>query len=119
VRMPRDHDVGSKLQVTATVADRRGVEARRTFVLRPRTARLRLESRPAGARVAFGESSRPAPLEREAAVGFAGQLQASASFEDADGRRWEFSHWSDGGARIRRLAVPAGGLDLVAHYVAR
>jgi hypothetical protein len=59
----------------------------------------------------------PVPLG-QAVTGIAGITRevSAPEFFEADGRRWQFEGWSDGGARIHRFTIPETPQELVARY---
>jgi glucose/arabinose dehydrogenase len=110
-----DHDADSFYEVTLRVTDSDGLQGARTITLRPETVDLTLESVPPGAPLSYGGIAGVGPMVRTAAVGYRTTISAAESFL-ADGREWIFERWSDGGARLHDVTVPAGASTLTAHY---
>ncbi|UUY05629.1 PKD domain-containing protein [Svornostia abyssi] len=114
-RAVQDHDADSWYEIELTATDPGGVAAKRTVELRPETVPLRVESAPAGAPVTYAGRARTAPYAQDAAVGFRTSVSAAERFVK-DGRLWEFSGWSDDGARLHDLTIPSTALTLTATY---
>ncbi len=77
---------------------------------------LTLASTPAGASVTVNGVARTAPWSGDFNTGTTVAISAPASF-DADGRRYGFASWSDGGPRERSAyLVPADDTTLTATY---
>ena len=110
-----DHDADSYYEVTLSVRDSDGLEGTRTITLRPETVGLTLESVPPGAPLSYGAIAGVGPMVRTAAVGYRTTISAAESFL-AGGREWIFERWSDGGARLHDVTVPAFATTLTAHY---
>ena len=116
-KVQADHDTDSYVSVKMTARDSGGLTATRTAALRPRTVNLRFESSPAGAPITYsGWDARPAPFDRAAAVGYRTSVSAVDGFIAADGNRYVFESWSDGGARLHDIAVPKAASTLTANY---
>ena len=110
-----DHSADSFFEVTVTARDSGGLEARRTVTIRPRTATVRVASKPRGAPITFAGRGARAPATSTEAVGFETAVAAARSFSRR-GRRYRFSRWSDGGRREHVVAVKPDGLRLRAVY---
>ena len=55
------------------------------------------------------------PFTTQSAVGYRTSISAADSFVKS-GRRWVFDHWSDGGARLHDITVPASAVTYTAVY---
>ena len=111
-----DHDADSFYRVTLTATDSDGLTSSKTVVLRPETVNLSIASSPAGAPIDYaGYALVAAPHKAQASIGFRTSVSAAQRFV-ANGRTWEFSSWSDGGAIAHDLIIPATDLALVARY---
>jgi glucose/arabinose dehydrogenase/PKD repeat protein len=110
-----DHDADSYYEVTLRVTDSHGLQGTRTITLRPETVGLTLESVPPGAPLSYGNIRGVGPMVRTAAVGYRTTISAAGSFV-AGGREWIFERWSDGGARLHDVTVPASAATITAHY---
>ena len=111
-----DHDADAYYEITMTARDSGGLTATRTIRLDPRTVKLQLASQPAGAPISYsGFPSQSAPVDRDAAIAYSTSIAAGAEFTK-DGRRWAFDSWSDGGARLHDVVVPARDSTLTAIY---
>jgi glucose/arabinose dehydrogenase/PKD repeat protein len=110
-----DHDADSHYEVTLRVTDSDGLQGTRAITLRPETVDLTLESVPPGAPLSYGGIAGVGPMFRTAAVGYRTTISAAERFV-AGGRDWIFERWSDGGARLHDVTVPASAATLTAHY---
>lgn len=110
-----DHDADSHYEVTLTAEDEKGLTQSVTKRLDAATAEIRLGSLPVGAPLSYAGRPLTAPTVFPSAIGFVTSVSAAPSFT-RDGREYLFRGWSDGGARLHSLTVPAGGLTLVAAY---
>jgi 6-phosphogluconolactonase (cycloisomerase 2 family)/PKD repeat protein len=112
---PTDHDANSFYSVHLTATDSDGAAATETVEVTPETRQLTIESDPPGAGITYAGANLTAPVVKESAVGFVAQVAALDSFT-ANGSRWVFDSWSDGGARVHDVTMPASNLNLVASY---
>ena len=113
-----DHDADAHYEVTMTATDAGGLTAAATVELDPETTTVRLESSPSGAAVSYGGRQYTAPQELETAIGYRTTISASTPFE-LGGVIFDFTGWSNGGARVQNFAVPEDGAELTASYSER
>jgi glucose/arabinose dehydrogenase len=116
----RDHDADSYYTLSVVAIDRNGVLQRRPWppheiTLRPKTTEITLDSQPAGAPIVYGSVELETPVVRRAAVGHRTTVIAEATFE-SDGVAYEFSSWSDGAPRRRRIVIGPRPSHLTALY---
>ena len=109
------HDAPSTYIVELTATDSRGLGTTTTRVLTPITRRVRIDSSPGGAPIAYGGTQRVAPYETDSTVGLVATLSAAPSFTQA-GSLFEFQGWSDGGAAAHNIVVPDHDVALTAAY---
>ncbi|MGI8512450.1 MAG: hypothetical protein ACR2NH_07460 [Solirubrobacteraceae bacterium] len=109
------HDADSFYELVLTTTDSKGLTGTARVVVRPETVSFTLDSAPAGAPLTYGGDAVTAPSTRRAAVGFATSVSAAERFE-RDGRTYGFDHWSDDGAALHDITVPAAAATLTAHY---
>jgi hypothetical protein len=83
--------------------------------LKPETTRVRLSSSPPGAPVSYGGREFKAPQDLVTAVGYETTVSAGDPFE-LGGAIFDFTGWSNGGARVQSFAVPPGGAELTVSY---
>ena len=112
----RDHDADSHYVITLRATDASGLTSSRTVTIRPQAVTARLDSLPPGAPVSYGGRSAAAPYSQPTAIGYDTTVSAAGRFISG-GRPFYFDRWSDGGARIHDVRVPAGDLTLLATYV--
>lgn len=114
----QDHGLDSYYRLRLIATDSTGLEASATTTIRPRPADIRIESSPAGARIAVDDETVTAPATVRTASGLRSALRAPETFA-RDGRTWRFTGWDDGAALLEReYEVPRGGGTLVARYAA-
>lgn len=113
-----DHDADAHYQVVMTARDSGGLTAQKTVELHPEKTRVRLSSSPPGATVSYGGREFKAPQELVTAVGYETTVSAGDPFE-LGGAIFDFTGWSNGGARVHNFAVPPGGAELTASYTRR
>ncbi|MBJ7330107.1 MAG: PQQ-dependent sugar dehydrogenase [Solirubrobacteraceae bacterium] len=114
-RAVEDHDADSYYEIELTATDATGLSAVKRVEIRPETRLLKLDSSPAGAPITYAGRAFTAPYSQDAAVGFRTSVSAAERFT-RDGRMWEFTGWSDSGARLHDIAIPASALTLTATY---
>ncbi len=112
------HDADSFYEILLTATDAGGLERTRRVELHPRTTTITLASDPPGARISYYDTTITAPVTRATAVGFETGVDAEERFTAADGQSYLFQSWSDGGARMHPLTLPATPLTLTARYAA-
>ena len=111
-----DHDADSSYRVTLTATDSDGLSASKTVVIRPETVNLSISSTPAaGAPIDYAGYPLTAPHNAQAAIGFRTSVSTAQRFL-ANGRAYEFTGWSDGGALAHDVTIPATDLNLAARY---
>ncbi len=110
-----DHDADSSYTITLTVTDSDGIASTKTVDVQPQTVALTLDSTPAGAPLGYAGTSQTAPYTTQAAVGFHAPLSAASQFT-AGGVIYTLSSWSDGGAGVHEVTIPAHDLHLTATY---
>jgi PKD repeat protein len=109
------HDADSHYQLTLTATDSVGRAATASARIDPQTALVRLRSEPSGAPVSYGDLTYATPKDLISTVGF----EPSVVVPDElvlSGGTFGFQSWSDGGARLHTISVPAGGFTLTARY---
>jgi glucose/arabinose dehydrogenase len=113
-----DHDADAHYEITMTATDVGGLTDQATVTLDPETTTVRLDSSPAGAAVSFGGRQFTAPQALETAIGYHTTVSATDPFE-LGGAIFDFTGWSNGGARVQNFVVPAEGAALTASYTER
>ena len=114
-RAVTDHDADSSYEITLTVHDSAGVTGTAKWLMRPETVAFRVASSPSGAPISYGGRDYTAPFPGPAAIGFTTSISAADSFVSG-GRTYRFSGWSDRGARLHDITVPAAPTTLTATY---
>jgi glucose/arabinose dehydrogenase/PKD repeat protein len=110
-----DHDADSFYEITLRVTDSGGQSDTVKSIIRPETVPFGVTSSPAGAPVSYGGRSFTAPYSGTSAIGFKTTVTAADRFNKG-GRVYQFSGWSDGGARVHDITVPASASTLTATY---
>jgi glucose/arabinose dehydrogenase len=110
-----DHDADSFYSVELQVTDSHGLGGSHTIELRPETVALALASTPPGAPLSYSGIQGFGPMFRTAAIGYRTTISAADRFLSG-GREWVFERWSDGGARVHDVTVPASAVTFTAVY---
>jgi hypothetical protein len=76
---------------------------------------MTLDSQPAGASLTYAGRIVAAPFSAQAAIGFNTSISAGNQFQSG-GRLWSFDHWSDNGAQLHDITIPASAFTLTAVY---
>jgi glucose/arabinose dehydrogenase len=113
-----DHDADAHYEITMTATDAGGLTDQATVTLAPETTTVRLDSSPAGAAVSYGGRQFAAPQELVTAIGYHTTVSATDPFE-LGGAIFDFTGWSNGGARVQNFVVPPAGAELTASYTQR
>jgi glucose/arabinose dehydrogenase/PKD repeat protein len=110
-----DHDSDSFYEIELTATDSRGLSDSDTATIRPETRSFTLQSSPSGAPVTYAGTPHTAPFTHQAAIGFQASISAADRFTQG-GKSYEFVSWSDGGARVHTVTIPAANTTLTATY---
>ena len=109
------HEFPSHLKLEFTATDSRGMSDSEAVEIYPRTVEVGVESDPAGVPLGIEGVVSSEPASATMIAG--GSLTVSApETASVGGQGYEFSEWSDGGARVHEV-TSSEDLDLVAHYV--
>lgn len=100
-----DHGSDTTMNITATVTDGKGATATQTYVAEPDLHTLFITS-PVAVQVNGVEH-----VSTELVTGSTNSVAAPDAVS-----YWRFARWSDGGARIRDVIMPAADLTLTAEY---
>ena len=90
-----DHEYPSHLELTLTARDSTGLTASTSLRLDPKTVDLSFASAPTGLRLVVGSTAGTTPFTRRVIVGSNNSIIADT--QSANGRRYAFNSWSDGG----------------------
>jgi glucose/arabinose dehydrogenase len=103
-----DHDYPSRIVLTLTATDSRGLSATKTLELEPHPVQLQIESQPVGIPVTASLQTTATPFGLKVIEDSIVTLAAPASAV-VGGTTYEWSGWSDGGARVHtvKAAAPA------------
>jgi glucose/arabinose dehydrogenase len=99
-----EHDYPSRIEVTATFTDARGLTATETVTLYPRTAQLTIGSAPPGIELTAGLAQGLAPFSFTA-IEKAHVLLSAPAAAQVGGASYAFQGWSDGGERLHTITV--------------
>ncbi len=98
-----DHEYPMHLVVVLSAVNEDGLKATASTVLRPRTAVVTLDSRPAGLQLAWNGEFERTPFSRTVIVGSTNSVSAPSQVSGAIAH--PFSRWSDGGGQSHGLMV--------------
>lgn len=110
-----DHEYPSRLELTLTATDSRGLSASRTIVVFPQPADLTLVSKPAGVQLSAGLYSDVSPFTMTAIENASLTLSAPAAATVA-GKTYSFQGWSDGGSRVHEVVAGGPVTEYTASY---
>jgi glucose/arabinose dehydrogenase len=110
-----DHDYPSRIELTLTAVDSRGLVAKRSVEIEPRTVDLTIASNPPGVNLTAGQLTGPAPFGLRVIRGSEVVLSAPANAL-LGGASYPWLSWSDGGARLHSFTADRSGRYL-AEYV--
>jgi glucose/arabinose dehydrogenase len=103
-----DHDYPSRIDITLTATDSRGLSATKAVSIMPRAVELEIGSEPPGVPLTAGSVSRSAPFTLTA-IENANLTLAAPGAAELDGDTYVFQGWSDGGARVHSLVAGSSG----------
>jgi glucose/arabinose dehydrogenase/PKD repeat protein len=112
----RDHDADSYYEITLIATDSGGLTSSKTVEIRPRTVSLQMQSTPAGAPLSYGGRAVTPPATLTTTIGYDTTVSAADEFI-AGGHTYVFDSWSDGGAAVHDVRVPATAFSLRATYL--
>ncbi|HYD46841.1 MAG TPA: PQQ-dependent sugar dehydrogenase [Terriglobales bacterium] len=112
-----DHAYPSHLELKLEVTNSQGLKASTSVMLEPETADIVIESQPRGLSLAAGAESQRAPYTQTVLAGSLVTVTAPSP-QRVGCRQYEFTGWSDGGARSHEVRVPQSGLRLTATFAA-
>lgn len=107
-----DHEFPSYIELTLTAVDSRGLSARQTVAIHPRTVELAIDSSPPGITLDADLLSKATPFALTSIEGSKVGLSAPASVQ-IGGDTYAWQRWSDGGDRVHTVIA-----DQSASYVA-
>lgn len=110
-----DHGHPSRIELTLTAVDSRGLAAKKTVTIHPRTVELTIESDPPGVELEAGLLSKAAPFALTAIESANVTLSAPASTQ-LGGETYSWQSWSDGGERVHTVVAGASA-SYIATYV--
>ncbi|HEX5922362.1 MAG TPA: LamG-like jellyroll fold domain-containing protein [Baekduia sp.] len=110
-----DHDADSHYEITLTATDSSGLTSSTTTSISPETVQMTLASQPAGASLTYAGRAVTAPFTAQSAIGFNTSISAANQLQSG-GRLWSFDHWSDNGAQLHDITIPASAFTLTAVY---
>jgi hypothetical protein len=104
----------SRLVVTATAVDSRGLTTTVRRALLPRVVELTFRTSPDGGRLVIQGERRSTPVVLTSWVGY--DFPVRAPDQEIDGVPSVFARWTDGGARQRDITTPATATQYVARF---
>ena len=112
---PRDHDADSYFEIRLRAEDSSGEWGQQSIEIQPESVPLTIGSVPAGAPLSYGGLPRTAPFSTNSAIGLQTSISADSRFTSG-GKIWHFANWSDGGARLHQIDIPATPTTVTANY---
>jgi glucose/arabinose dehydrogenase len=103
-----DHEYPSYLELTLTATDSAGLTDKRTIRLDPKTVTLSFASNPNGLTLSLNGTNFTTPFTRTVIQGSVNGLAAATPQTIASGT-YDFTSWSDGGARVHNITANANG----------
>ncbi|HEY2334421.1 MAG TPA: PQQ-dependent sugar dehydrogenase [Solirubrobacterales bacterium] len=110
-----EHDYPSYLEINLRVTDERGLTTSKTLKLQPRTVQFQIESEPPGIPITAGLFSQPAPFGFTVIQG-SHQVLSAPQTAQPGGTTYNWTGWSDGGARVHSVTVGEEDATYVAAY---
>ena len=111
-----DHDSDSFYRITLRATDSKGLDTERIVIIRPQTVPFEINSQPdSGAHVSYGGTETTTPYARQSGIGYQTSVAAEETYTRL-GRTWLFDRWSDAGARLHNITIPAAASALTAFY---
>jgi glucose/arabinose dehydrogenase len=101
-----DHEYPSYVVLGLTVTGQTGLRTRTSLRIDPKTVDLTFNSVPSGLTVAVGGEAAATPFTRTVAQGSTVGVAAPPN-QFHEGRSYDFSAWSDGGAAAHQITAPA------------
>ena len=101
-----DHEFPSYIELTLTAVDSRGLSAKQTVTIHPRTVELAIDSSPTGITLDADLLSQPTPFALTSIEGSNVTLSAPASAQ-VGGEAYVWQGWSDGGDRVHAVVADA------------
>ena len=105
-----DFSGNTRYRITLTVTDSDGLTATRFVVVYPDKVNLTFESAPAGLTLHLDAVARTSPFVHDTLIGF------SHTIEARNQTPYTFTSWSDGGAQLHTITVPASSQSYTATY---
>ena len=110
-----DHEYPSYLELTLTAQDSSGQTASVTRRLDPQTVDITFASAPSGLQLVVGPSTGTTPFTRTVIVGSNNSISATSP-QVANGRRYTFASWSDGGPATHNIVAGAAPATYTATF---
>ena len=110
-----DHAYPSYLEVRLTATDSGGASTTVVRRIDPETVDLRFTSAPSGLQITVGSATQTTPFTRTVIVGSRNSI-GTATPQALGGTTYEFSKWSDGGARVHNITAPAAATTYKATF---
>jgi uncharacterized repeat protein (TIGR01451 family) len=111
-----DHEYPSRIELRLTATDRFGASTTIGREIHPQTIDVTMASSPSGLSVTIGGTTQPAPYAHTLIVGSETTISAP-DLQDANGVRYAFQAWSDGGARSHAITAGTTNVAYTATYV--
>ena len=110
-----DHAYPSYLEIQLTATDSGGLTNTASIDIQPLTVSLSFQTSPSGLTLTVGTDTLTAPINKTVIVGSLNSIEALSS-QGTYPTLWEFTSWSDGGARIHNITAPQTTATYTATY---
>jgi hypothetical protein len=109
-----DFSGNTRYRITLAATDSDGLQASQAITIFPDKVNVTVDSVPSGLTVEFDGISTPTPFIRDTVKGFQHTLSASDQLQG--GRLYQFTSWSDNGARSHTILVPDQNTSFIATF---
>ena len=104
----------TRYRITLTVTDSNGLQATQSSIVFPEKVNLTFNTAPGGLTLYLDGIAHTAPFVYDTLIGFTHTIEARG--QTASTSTYTFASWSDGGAQLHTISVPAGPQSYTASY---
>ncbi len=113
-----DHEYPTYLELRLTATDSGELTDTQSVRLDPKVVMIDFWTRPIGLRLVVGDNKSKTPFSRTVIVGSTNSISAPSP-QRLGSKRYNFRHWSDGGARTHNMVAPDSATTYTATYKVR